>query len=103
MSQGKRLSDEHLREVARVYNEALESRVATQAYGHVQSAVAKHFDLPKSTAQKQIMACRSRGYISTAKELRLRQRREKLQREYDKAKETIERLSLVLTTDKVKL
>ena len=100
---GKRLSDEHLHEVARVYNEALESRVATEAYGHVQSAVAKHFDLPKSTAQKQITACRSRGYIPTAKEFRLRQRREKLQREYDKAKETIERLSLVLTTDKVNL
>jgi hypothetical protein len=101
MGQGKKLSDEYLLEVARVYNEALESRAANQAYGHVQGAVAKHFDLPISTASKQIMQARSRGFILTTKELKLRQRREKLQREYDKAKETIEKLSLVLITDKV--
>jgi transposase len=103
MSQGKRLTDEHLREVARVYNEALESRTLVQVYGHVQSAVAKHFDLPISTASKQIMQARNRGYVLTAKELKFQLRQDKLQREYIKAKETIERLSLVLTTDKVKL
>lgn len=104
MSQGKRHSDEHLREVARVYNEALESRESGQVFGLVQETIMKHFGLPSvSTAAKQIMQCRKRGLILTAEEFRLQLRREKLQREYDKAKETIERLSLVLTTDKVKL
>ena len=87
-----------------VYNEALESRESGQVFGLVQETIMKHFGLPSvSTAAKQIMQCRKRGLILTAEEFRLQLRREKLQREYDKAKETIERLSLVLTTDKVKL
>jgi transposase len=102
MSQGKRLSDEHLREVARVYNYALESRTLVQVHGFMQKAVMKHFDIPLSTAAKQIMQARKRGFILTAKELKNQLKQDKLQREYDKAKETIDRLSLVVTTDNMK-
>ena len=101
MSQGKKHSDEHLREVARVYNEALESRTLVQVHGFVQEAVMKHFGIPLSTAAKQIMEARKRGYILTAKELKTQLRQDKLQREYDKAKETIERLSLSLISPRV--
>lgn len=100
---GSKHSDEYLLKVARVYNEAWESRTLKQVHGFVQKAVAEHFDIPLSTAIKQIMHARSRGYILSAKEVKLQLRQDKLQREYDKAKETIDRLSLTLTTDKVKL
>lgn len=103
MSQGKKHSDEHLREVARVYNEAWESRTLEQVHAFVQKAIAEYFEIPLSTAQKQIMHARSRGYILSAKEMKLQLKQDKLQREYDKAKETIDRLSLTLTTDKVEL
>jgi hypothetical protein len=103
MAQGKRHSDEYLREVARVYNEAFESRTLVQVHGFVQEAVMKHFDIPLTTATKQIMEARKRGFILTAKELKTQLKQDKLQREYDKAKEAVERLSLQLTTDKVKV
>jgi hypothetical protein len=103
MSQGKKHSDEHLREVARVYNEALESRSLLQVHGFMQQAVMKHFDIPLSTAAKQIMEARKRGFILPTKELKNQLKQDKLQREYDKAKEVIERLSLLVTTDNVKL
>jgi hypothetical protein len=84
MAQGKRLSDEHLREVARVYLEAHESRT------HAQQAVALYFDSPISTAAKQIMQARARGFLPLRKKLTNLRRYERAQ---EKLKEEAEEVS----------
>lgn len=83
VSQGKKHTDKHLREVARVYNRADKSRVP------VQQAVATHFGISISTATKQIMSARSRGFIADA-ELTL------LFRKINKASRELKKLQAML-------
>lgn len=94
MSQGKKHSEDDLRLVARLYKEAHESRES------VQKAVAKFFGVSISTASKRVMEARRRGYLETSETLALI-------REYEETKAHLkmleEKLSLSLTTDKVKL
>lgn len=81
MSQGKRHTDEHLREIARVYVAVHKSRTP------VQQAVAEHFGVPTPTMAKQIMKARSRGFLLSDGEL-------DLLREYEETKEKLRKLEL---------
>jgi len=83
VSQGKKHSDEELHEVARVYMQAHESRLT------IQQAVAKHFGISVSTAAKQIMHARSRGFLPEMQKLRV-------QRKYEETQKLLEELEKML-------
>ena len=94
MSQGKKHSDDHLREVARVYKQAHESRLT------IQQAVAKHFGISVSTAAKQIMHARARGYLPEMQKLMVQRKYEETQK---LLKELERELLLSVTTDNFKV
>lgn len=56
-ARGRRLTDDHLREVADVYSDALGRGESTR------QAVADHFNIARSTAGAQIMEARRRDFL----------------------------------------
>jgi len=83
MSQGKAPTDEDMRKVAIIYNEAFRANIP------VQRAVSQTLGIPLSTATKQIVIARSRGLLPSPQKLKAIRDYEKAEINLAKAKDDL--------------